>query len=1082
MENRIPVTRTKVLVPKRRNDLLSRRRLLDLLYEFIDLKLVIVAAPAGYGKTSLLVDFISFKKSENDEHIPACWFGLDPLDQDPIRFIAHFIASIAQRFPRFGQMSWSALRSASPDSLDLDSLTSIIINDVFENIDENFMIVLDDYHLVEESKPVTYFINQFIQLSDENCHLVICSRTLLNLPDMPLLVARSQVGGLSFEALAFNSTEIRHLWAQNFHADISLAEAEELSLQTEGWITGVLLTQQTSGGQMAERMQRARITGVGLYDYLAQQVLDRQPPEVQRFLLRTSLLDEFDAGMCAEVIGTALDLEEDWDELIITILRLNLFIQQVGDEQIWLRYHHLFRDFLQDRMLRTYPDEARLIELAQAPAWIRRGEWERAYEIYKKSGEPEKLLALVEQAGTTLIARGRLSTLNQWLESLPVSDRATRPALLSLQGALSMMRGSTEESLQLLDQAVQMYENSSELDELANSLQRRSIAKRFLGRYALALEDAQQALLLAQRTGNKTIASLALESQGINYYHLGELQKGWEWLKNAHRAYKELEDEEAAATVSMHLGMVAKALGQYPQAEEAYYTALEHYEQSGNRVWQANLLNNLGVLQHQKGSYDVAASSFERALQYAQSGSYTRLEAYTLASIGDLYRDAGALEEAREAYRQARPISLRINERFLLFYLDLAEAILSAQDSRPEKAQHLLGLAWQSAELSASPYQQNLVRMERGVIAYRRKQNKEALADLREAANYFERAGHRGELLRASSFLAAACFAVDATAEYQSNLDLIRDALNDPANENTLATAGRELVDFLGAASSRPDGQAAAALLREVQSFEKKLPGLRRQLRRQTQAVPLGMPRIVIQSLGRIQVRINNKVVNSTDWVTQSSRDLFLMLVAHPEGLTKEEAGVILWPECSTDELRWRFKNTIYRLRRAIGKDVILFEGDIYRFNHSMDYENDADTFERMLDLAGASPDVARRIYHYEAAAKLYRGDYLPELSEDWVVVQREKLRTRFLASLMILSRLYMEQKQLDRALTAVERILSEDSCMEEAYQLGIQILAAEDNRSALKRFYERCERALMDELGVKPTRATKQLYETLNH
>ena len=1078
METRIPITRTKVLVPKRRSDLLSRRRLLDLLYEFIDLKLVIVAAPAGYGKTSLLVDFISFKKTANDEHIPACWLALDSLDQDPIRFIAHFIAAIAQRFPGFGRLSGTALRSANPDALDLDALTSILINDVYENIDENFMVVLDDYHLVEDSKVVTYFINQFIQLSDENCHLVICSRTLLNLPDMPLLVARSQVGGLSFEALAFNPNEIRYLWSQNFHAEISLAEAEDLSRQTEGWITGVLLTQQVSGGQVAERLQRARVAGVGLYDYLAQQVLDRQPPEVQRFLLRTALLDEFDASLCAEVIGTALNLEADWDELVVTILRLNLFIQQVGEDQIWLRYHHLFRDFLVDRMQRAYPEEARRIELAQAPAWIRRGEWERAYEIFKQSGDLGKMARLVEQAGPSLISRGRLSTLNQWLEALPLSERASSPALLSLQGSLAAMRGATEEGLQLLDQAVQLYHSASDPEALALALVRRSTARRFQGHYSQALEDARQAYQIALEAGSPTTAAYALDNQGILLYHLGDLQQARERLESAQQAYLELGDEEAAAKDALHLGMVAKALGQYDLAESSYNQALEHYERSGNRVWQANLLNNLGVLQHQKGSYVVAASSFERALAYAQNGSYTRLEAYTLASIGDLYRDAGALEEAREAYRQARPISLRINERFLLFYLDLAEAILSGLENRPEKAQHLLELAWQSAERSASPYQQNLVRMERGVIACRRELYLEGLPDLREAAAYFERAGHRGELLRAHFFLSAACQAAGQIAESRAHLEKVHAAFNDPTNENTITLAGRELVEFLR--TSGPGDAPEDILLRHILAFEKKLPGLRRQLRRQTQTVPLGMPSIVIQSLGRTQVRVNDKTITSAEWVTQSSRDLFLMLVAHPEGLTKEEAGVILWPDCSVDELRWRFKNTIYRLRRAAGKETILFEGDLYRFNHSIDFDNDAETFEHMLELGAASTDPAQRLYHYEAAARLYRGDFLPDLSADWVLNRRARLREQYLDGLMALSQLYNEQKLLEKAMSTVERILGEDRSLEAAYQLGMQILAASANRTALKRLYERCERALSEELGVKPSRATRLLFESL--
>jgi len=119
MENRLPITRTKILIPRRRADLLTRQRLLDQMSGFIDQKLVIVAAPAGYGKTSLLVDFL-----QQNPQIPAAWLSLDPLDQDPLRFISHLVASIQFIFPEFGRSSLNALQNANPDSLDLDSIFS----------------------------------------------------------------------------------------------------------------------------------------------------------------------------------------------------------------------------------------------------------------------------------------------------------------------------------------------------------------------------------------------------------------------------------------------------------------------------------------------------------------------------------------------------------------------------------------------------------------------------------------------------------------------------------------------------------------------------------------------------------------------------------------------------------------------------------------------------------------------------------------------------------------------------------------------------------------------------------------------
>lgn len=199
----IPVTRTKVIIPRERADILHRQRLVDLLVDLLDYKLLIIAAPAGYGKTSLLVDFA------HRVQLPVCWYSLDPLDRDPQRFIAHLIAAIAQRFPSFGSQSLSMLETASQTDLDMDDLVTALVNDAYENIQEHFILVIDDYHLVNETAEIDYFVSRFIQDVDENLHLILASRSLLSLPDLPLMVARSQVGGLSFEELAFQPEEIQ---------------------------------------------------------------------------------------------------------------------------------------------------------------------------------------------------------------------------------------------------------------------------------------------------------------------------------------------------------------------------------------------------------------------------------------------------------------------------------------------------------------------------------------------------------------------------------------------------------------------------------------------------------------------------------------------------------------------------------------------------------------------------------------------------------------------------------------------------------------------------------------------------------
>lgn len=283
----IEITRTKIALPPVRKDLCTRPRLLDLLYDLLDYRLILVIAQAGYGKTSLLVDFAH--KAE----MPVCWYSTEDLDRDPQRFFAYFIASIHKRFPAFGESSLATLETSYTSKNVIPQLVTSIVNDAYDHIHEHFLIIIDDFHLVSEQDEIMAFVSRFIQHASDNCHLVLSSRFLLPIPDLDLFVARSLVGGLGYEELAFQTDEIQSLILQNFHLTLSDEIAAELAQQTEGWITGLLLSAQTELSGMMNQLKAARLSGVDLYSYLARQVLLQQEPTIQDFMLKSSFLDEF---------------------------------------------------------------------------------------------------------------------------------------------------------------------------------------------------------------------------------------------------------------------------------------------------------------------------------------------------------------------------------------------------------------------------------------------------------------------------------------------------------------------------------------------------------------------------------------------------------------------------------------------------------------------------------------------------------------------------------------------------------------------------------------------------------------------
>ncbi len=620
--NNIPISHTKVVMPKRREEILTRPRLLEMLFEFLDKKLILVSAPTGYGKTSLLIDL------GHHSDLPFCWLSLDSLDREPQRFATYFIEAIAEHFPDFGKQTKAALDTLTSIDKSIEPLVATLVNEIYAHIPQHFVLVLDDYHLIRDVAVIQNFLSRFLQLVDESCHLIISSRTLTQLPDLPLMVARDMVEGLDLSELAFRIDEIQALFAQNYNMHISDDTARELVDETEGWITGLQLSSLGIAQGMADRLRVARAAGVGLFDFLGKQVLDQQPEEIRFFLLRSSLLEEFDAALCEAVFSELYPERKDWRRWIDFVIQRNLFALPVGIESGWVRYHHLFRDFLQDHLQKECPEEIPPILSKLAQVYETHNEWEKAYHIKKRLGDVDALAGLIERAAPHLMSHA-LVTLDTWLKELPPSILSTRPGILSIRGAIFHMQGNSSEGLVLLNKAEAVFHETDNINDLANTLVRRATVYRFLGDYTAALHDADEALRMTETSDQmQTIHAHALRQKGLSLFRQGQSRQAVKILERALEFYTRIEDASHIPILMMETGIAYDAIGKKEEAKHLYEGALKIWKKDGNLSWQANLLNNLGVLHFLQGEYDKAILVLEEGLLCAkQSGYYPRMEA-----------------------------------------------------------------------------------------------------------------------------------------------------------------------------------------------------------------------------------------------------------------------------------------------------------------------------------------------------------------------------------------------------------------------------------------------------------------------
>ena len=1061
----IPISKTKIIVPYRRNEILSRPRLLESMQSLLDNKLLLLSAPAGYGKTSLLIDLA------NHVNMPVCWLSLDLLDREPQRFLAYLIASLAEQFPRIGEASRPQLNRLKSIEEDAESLLITLTNEIYDQIVEDFLLIIDDFHLLDDFPVISALVNRFLELVVENCHVLLSSRTLPNLADVTLMVAREQVAGLSHAELAFNPREAQLLYVQNHRQHLSEEAAKELIEQTSGWITGMVLS--NSPGM-------TRVSGVDAFAYLGRQVLDQQPEPMREFLMRTSLPEEFNSEFCDFVLSPLYPEPQNWFNFMSYIFEKNLFVLPLGDDGRWLRYHPLFREFLQTRLREERPSEVQPILERMVTAYEKAGEWEKAYFTCKQVGDSEALAGVIERSGTAMLQTA-LVTLEGWINSLPPAYIRNRPGLISLRGMMAAMKGNLEEAGELLDTAVSVYRKEHDAAGLTLALTRRAHTLRLLGKYSDSLRDVEEALWLAEAEADlQPLYAEGLRIRGLNLYRLGQSRSAINDLEHSLSLYTELKE---AGSIPMLLGetaMVHAAVGNVDAATDLFQKALKIWRVEKNLYSQADTLNNLAVFYHQLGEYELASETYESGLMCAVNSHNQRAESLILTGLGDLYSEVGEFEAAKQAYEQAEAIASGLPGFFISNYLVLARANLTLLQDDSESTSKILKSFRKYLKTNPSSYERGLWAWLAGRNHLLKQEPRKAISLLQESKACFLQDGRETESLSCMVWLIGAYDQAGQKENARAEFRELVSIRNKPTH-NLLITLHQALPWLKSLQDDPQVGRSLTGLIDKSNKLSEKILSIRRTLRRYAQSIQMPAASLTIRSFGRAEVSVNGRVISMSEWRTKSVRDLFFYFLFLQEAVTKEQIGAVLWPEItSIQALKARFKDDIYRLRRAVGKNAIVFDEVYYRFNRTLDYEYDVEAFESYINLARKSGDVVKRIECYQKAVDLVQGPYLSEVDAYWASEERERLGQMYVSALEELAHLYLDSNQIEKCLPICQLALAQDRYNEMIYQLEMRAYAALGDRAAIARLYQASKMALEVDLGIPLSQEMEALYREL--
>ncbi len=1058
------LTRTKITVPRRRQDLLSRQRLLDILDNLIEHVLVAVVAPPGYGKTSLLIDYAS--KTD----LPVCWYSLDHLDIDFQNYGNHFVGAIRQKFPDFGHQASSMLNSPN---FNLDQFITTLVNEIFD-IEEHFILVIDDYHLVEKNDDINYFMNQLVQLVSENAHLVVISRTLLPLPDIPLLIVRSQLLGVSYEELAFNHEEIQHIMLKQYGSPLSDEEAQDLINETEGWITALLLSSQFhQQHQMVDRLRVARTSGIGLYQYLVDQVLQKQPEEVRGFLLRTSVFEEFNLKFCNEMFGPGC-----WGERIDQISQRNLFLQTVEDDagQTWLRYHHLFREFLQRQFKETLPEEHQQLLQKLATHYKIGKHWEQAYDAYRELEDDDHLAALVEAASLDMIETGRRTSLQNWIEQLPNELIKSNAYLLGLKGYLL----EESKSWDFLKKGELLARQENNKHVLANILIWQANIKGNEANHKKLSEIVDEVIVLVDEIKDQKLRAEALRFKAQPLRYQNRITDALKYLHDALEISLEINDLQNASILQLELGVDYEQIGEYQQAEKFYRQALDLLGKTGRPRAESILLNNLGVLIHLQGDYVQAGKLLDKSLDLAKKIGWPYSEANTLASIGDLYQDLDQ-NIANNIFHSSQEISEMIGATSILFYTYLAIA-QTTKDSNT--ASTYFDLAWKIIEGNDLNQFKALYSLGKGQYTlFKKNSPNQAIILLEQSLKLFQDGKQIYKTAQAVLYLACGHQLLENSSIAKTYLIQFFELITQTQTLHPVILAALKAKSFLDEWQQDPElAQKVADLREQVYKFETQIPKLRRNLRKQMSTIPFAPPSLNISAFDGARVLNNNSVVVNYTWNAYMARDLLFFVLHHPKGVTKEKIVAALWPDQEAKKQRTSFKNSIYKLRQTFGEKFIIYEedGELYTFNDQLDFRYDVLEFLQAVKQGNDASNTDTKHEYYLQACHLYKGHYLPESDNLWVLTTREELLRAYLKAALEVSNSYFLQQEFESGDYWAKKVLKFDDCNEMAYRLLMQIYAALGNQADVVQQYQTCRNNLRQKLDVAPSTLTTALFKSL--
>ncbi|MDA1010293.1 MAG: hypothetical protein O2888_02330, partial [Chloroflexi bacterium] len=875
----------KLVPPRRRADTVRRERLHAVLEDAQDADVILMTAPAGYGKSTLAVDWCE------DAEIPLAWLSLDRQDTDPLALVRNIVGAVRRTFPdALEEVSERLDAGAQPAGA--PAILAEVAGAIAAEIDDFFVLVLDDLHVLDEAPDALRVVDTFIRSTPMNMRLLLTSRTWPALGSLARLTAQRRVAALTARDLAFTPEE-----AASFLDAANVNDPEvrlRLVQRADGWAAALAVmvdhVDHASGDSLAPEYEFI------LGQFIGQEVLDRLSTQQLALLNACAVLPTFDREL-----AQSLSRNDQAGAVLRELEQSSRFLARLADadgEGEWYRMHALVREHLVGRLEREDPGRLQELRRQAAALCARRGLLSTAMELSIAAGDWGEVVRELYDSGDSLYQRGEWQ-LAGWIDRLPGEVLTQEVDLALVRARLASKFGQRQDCLARLDR---LEGRPLEAEQRARAELYRGVAYRDLGRMSDAIEScrrARQTALEALDEDHPLFAEIDLE-EGVAIARAGQFEAALTRFEASAEAFDRLHDYHRAAESRDCLGNVYYLRGKLAAAMTEYTHAQRSWRQLADPQAQIATMNSMGSVQHMLGELDTARDTFDDVIKRASQIGFHRFEAWGKEGLATVERDLGRLENAITLYTVAIHEAQEVDDPQLVMEATYGLAMAYRERGEYARARALLDHGLRSAIQSDGLFEQVRFRTGIGATLLAEHQDSAATEMLEEAVLGARESGAVREEAIALFLLAGSHLAGRRRPAAVECLQTVRSLVTGLGYDQFLMVEARQVPDILEFATSR----------RELADYYRTLADRVRPREDAAAAALPGAFRIRAEAFGGARVEVDGRPIQDVEWRSERSKEMFFYLLHRGRPMRKEEIALDLWPDVAPKQLNRRTRSS----------------------------------------------------------------------------------------------------------------------------------------------------------------------------